>query len=75
VSAPAGGGHYVTVIGFTADASSWIVHDPYGELDLIRGTWVQQGGRSGQSQRYSFRNMNPRWLADGPASGWGWTFS
>ena len=72
-SSPTGGGHYVTAIGFTAD--SWIVHDPFGDLDLVNGTWDQQGGLSGQSQRYSFRNMNPRWLPDGPASGWGWSFS
>ena len=72
-SAPTGGGHYVTAIGFTTD--SWIVHDPFGELDLADGGWAQQGGRAGQSQRYSFRNMNPRWLPDGPASGWGWSFS
>lgn len=72
-SKPIGGGHYITAIGFTDDA--WIVHDPYGELNLVHGGWVQQGGRAGQSQRYSFRNMNPRWLPDGPASGWGWCFS
>jgi hypothetical protein len=73
VSAPTGGGHYITAIGTTADA--WIVHDPYGELNLVAGGWVQQGGRAGQSQRYSFRNMNPRWLVEGPGSGWGWCFS
>ena len=72
-SKPSGGGHYITAIGFTDDA--WIVHDPYGELDLVAGGWVQQGGRAGQSQRYSYRNMNPRWLVEGPASGWGWCFS
>ena len=74
VNAPTGGGHYVTVIGFTADTSSWVIHDPYGELDLVNGTWARQGGISGQSQCYSFRNMNPRWLPSGPASGWGWRF-
>jgi hypothetical protein len=67
------GGHYITAIGYEADA--WIVHDPYGELDLVSGTWVQQGGLSGQSQRYSFRNMNPRWMPEGSGSGWGWCFS
>ena len=74
VSAPSGGGHWITVIGFTPDGQ-WIVHDPYGEQDLVNGGWVKQGGGSGRSLRYSQRNLNPRWLPDGPASGWGWCFS
>jgi hypothetical protein len=73
VSAPSGGGHYIAVDGFTE--SDWIVNDPYGELDLVNGTWLKVGGTSGKDQRYSFRNLNPRWLADGVSSGWGWVFS
>ena len=72
VTAPAGGGHWIVVQGFTDD--HWICHDPYGELDLVNGGWAQQGP-GGRSVRYSFRNLNPRWLIEGPASGWGWTFS
>ena len=72
-TAPTGGGHYITAIGFTDD--SWIVNDPYGELDLVNGGWAKQGGDAGKGQRYSFRNLNPRWLPEGPASGWGWVFS
>jgi len=71
-SAPTGGGHYITAIGYTADA--WIVHDPYGELDLVNGGWAKQGGGSGKSLRYSFRNTNPRWMPGG-GDGWGWVFS
>lgn len=73
VSAPSGGGHYVAVYGFTDTA--WVVNDPYGELDLVNGSWANQAPGSGKAQRYSFRNLNPRWLADGPSSGWGWCFS
>jgi len=73
VSAPKGGGHYITVIGHTD--SQWIVHDPFGELDLVNGGWAKRGGTSGKALRYSFRNTNPRWLCDGPSSGWGWSFS
>ena len=72
VSAPSGGGHYVVVIGYTN--LSWIVHDPYGELDLVNGTWAQQG-LGGKSVLYSYRNFNPRWLPAGSHSGWGWVFS
>jgi len=73
VSAPSGGGHWIAVQGF--DAGNWIVNDPYGNLDLINGQWAQVGGAAGRGQRYSYRNLNPRWLADGPASGWAWLFS
>jgi len=73
VSAPSGGGHYIAVCGFTAD--SWIVNDPYGELDLVNGGWANQAPTAGKGQCYSFRNLNPRWLPEGAASGWGWVFS
>lgn len=72
-SAPKGGGHYITAIGYTDTA--WIVNDPYGELNLVAGGWAKQGGTAGKGQRYSFKNMNPRWLVEGPSTGWGWVFS
>ena len=73
VSAPTGGGHYIAIRGY--DASGWLVHDPYGELDLIRGGWARQGQGAGWNQHYSFANTNPRWLLEGPSSGWAWIFS
>lgn len=71
-SAPTGG-HYIAVYGF--DSSSWIVNDPYGELDLVNGGWVSQAPGAGKGQRYSFRNLAPRWQPEGNSSGWGWVFS
>ena len=73
VSAPSGGGHYIAIRGY--DASGWLVHDPYGELDLVRGGWARQGQGAGRNQHYSFANTNPRWLLEGPSSGWAWVFS
>jgi hypothetical protein len=73
VSAPSGGGHYIAIRGY--DATGWLVHDPYGELDLVRGGWARQGQGAGRSQHYSFANTNPRWLLEGPSSGWAWVFS
>ena len=73
VGAPSGGGHWIAAYGFTADG--WVVNDPYGELDLQRGGWAQQGGSSGRRQVYSYRGLNPRWLVEGPGSGWAWLFS
>jgi hypothetical protein len=71
VSAPSGGGHYILVIGFTG--THWICHDPFGELNLVAGGWTRQG-HGGKGVRYSFQNLNPRWLVEGPESGWGWVF-
>ncbi len=73
VSAPTGGGHYVAIRGY--DATGWLVHDPYGELNLVRGGWARQGQGAGRSPHYSFANTNPRWLLEGPSSGWVWIFS
>ena len=73
VSAPSGGGHYIAVRGY--DSNGWLVHDPYGDLDLIRGTWAKEGGGAGKGLHYSFKNTNPRWLPEGPSSGWAWLFS
>lgn len=72
-SAPTGGGHYIAVYGF--DSSSWIVNDPYGELDLVNGGWASQAPGAGRGQHYSFRNLGRRWQPEGNASGWGWVFS
>lgn len=73
VSAPSGGGHWIVCFGFTDTA--YVVHDPYGELDLVNGGWTAVGGLHGMGRSYSFKNTNPRWMVEGDASGWGWTFS
>lgn len=73
VAAPTGGGHWVTCYGF--DAHAWIINDPNGELDVVRGGYLRIGGNTGKAQRYSYRNLNPRWLVEGPSSGWAWLFS
>ena len=73
VSQPGGGGHWVVAYGF--DARNFVVNDPYGELDLVNGTWVRTGGNSGKGLRYSYKNLNPRWQAEGPGTGWAWLFS
>lgn len=72
VSRPSGGGHYIAVYGF--DSTHWIVNDPFGELDLVNGGWSSQVSTAGKGQRYSFRNLNPRFMPQG-GDGWGWVFS
>lgn len=64
-TAPSGNGHWLTVIGFTKKAV--IVNDPFGEMDVINGNYVSsKGGRLS----YSRTNWGPRWMAEGPGSGW-----
>lgn len=69
VSAPSGGGHWVCVIGYDDSAQQYIVHDPYGELDLVNGGYY--GSTNGASQRYSYTNFDKRWMVEGPGTGWG----
>ena len=69
VSAPRGGGHWVCIIGYDKANAQYIIHDPYGELDLVNGGYY--GSTNGASQRYSYANFNQRWMAEGMGSGWG----
>ena len=71
VPGPSGGGHYICIIG-TTDTHA-ICHDPYGELDLVSGTWAAQGQQDGKSVKYSWKNLLPRWdLNNGVKDGWWW---
>jgi GH24 family phage-related lysozyme (muramidase) len=65
VSAPAGGGHWLIVVGY--DRDHLIVHDPFGEADLINGTTL---GGVARFARYSRRNFGPRWMVEGANTGW-----
>jgi len=65
VSAPTGGGHWICAIGY--DADSIIVHDPFGELDLLNGGYVNNWGAR---LRYSRQNLAHRWMVEGPGTGW-----
>jgi hypothetical protein len=65
VTRPTGGGHWIIAIGY--DHFAITVHDPYGDLDLVRGGYISSNGRQ---LRYSRRNLGPRWMVDGPGTGW-----
>lgn len=69
VSAPRGGGHWVCIIGYDKVNAQYIIHDPYGELDLVNGGYY--GSTNGASQRYSYAKFNQRWMVEGMGSGWG----
>ena len=65
VSSPAGGGHWLIVVGITP--SHVIVHDPLGEADLVNGTTI---GGTARFCRYSRKNFGRRWMVEGEGSGW-----
>lgn len=67
VSAPRGSGHWILIIGRTADGARYYVHDPYGDLDLVNGRYLSSNGKALQ---YSRRNLGPRWRVSG-SPGWG----
>jgi len=65
VSSPAGGGHWLIVVGISP--THLIVHDPLGETDLVHGNTL--GGTS-RFCRYSRQNFARRWMVEGVGSGW-----
>lgn len=65
VTAPSGGGHWLIVVGFTP--THLIVHDPFGEADLVNGTTL---GGVARFARYSRKNFGPRWMVEGAGTGW-----
>jgi hypothetical protein len=65
VTNPIGGGHWLTAIGFNRNAL--IVNDPYGDLDLVKGTYLNSNG-AGLS--YSYKNFGPRWMPGRANTGW-----
>lgn len=67
VSNPTGGGHWLVVVGVTADKTKLWVHDPFGEMDLISGGYPSTDGKY---KLYSKKNLGPRWLVEGPKTGW-----
>jgi len=73
VTAPSGGGHYLTAIGHydDADGGGLIANDPYGECNLVYGGYGKTGGIYGKCIKYSWRNWAPRWSVSNDHDGWG----
>jgi len=67
VSNPTGGGHWICCVGVTADKTKLWVHDPFGEMNLISGGYVSTDGKY---RLYPKKNLGPRFLVEGPKSGW-----
>ena len=68
-----GGGHWVTLIGYTD--TDFIVHDPFGNLDLVAGFYKKTGPKDGCAVKYDRKNLMKRWLIASNCDGWYWDFS
>ena len=55
IKSPTGGGHWVTLIGY--DDDSFFVHDPFGELDVVNGDYIETHPVAGCFQKYSRDNL------------------
>lgn len=67
VTNPTGGGHWICVIGRSEDNKSYVVNDPFGDLDLVNGGYPNANGAK---KLYSKLNLKPRWMVEGEGSGW-----
>jgi hypothetical protein len=65
VSRPTAGGHWLAVVRVAPD--HLVVNDPYGEIDLVGGTYLN---RQGERLRYSRRNFEPRWSVKQQGDRW-----
>jgi len=68
VTNPQGGGHWICLIGY--DDTHFMVHDPFGELDLVNGGYPKAGPTDGKNQRYTKENLMRRWLIASDHDGW-----
>jgi len=64
-AAPSGGGHWLCIIGY--DATGYWVNDPWGSMNVTTGVY---GSTYGGKQHYPYATWEPRWMPDGPSSGW-----
>jgi GH24 family phage-related lysozyme (muramidase) len=77
INAPSGGGHWSLIVGATD--TSWILHDPFGEANMVTGGYVSTTATAGRFVRYTKENFNRRWMVEpyrgayrfAPGKGWG----
>lgn len=51
-----GGGHWSLVVGWDPNNQQFLMHDPYGEADLVGGGFTRTSIGSGNGVRYSLKN-------------------
>ncbi len=70
IKEPGGMAHNVVITGY--DKDNWLVQDPFGELDLIRGRWKDRGADAGRNIKYDAEKFNKRLSVGGGSDGWCW---
>ena len=65
---PEGGGHWITLIGHEDD--HFIVHDPFGRMDLVNGGYPHAGPTDGKERKYGKDLLMSRWLIANDHDGW-----
>ena len=68
--AASGGGHWLLLVGFDNASGDWICHDPFGEMDVVNGGYSSNSPTAGRYVRYSFGNLDRRWVVAGEGDGW-----
>lgn len=68
LSSPTGGGHYICLVGY--NETEFIVHDPYGRMDLDNGGYAAAGPTDGKFVRYDKKKLLKRWLIASDHDGW-----
>ena len=68
LSNPTGGGHYICLVGY--NETEFIVHDPYGRMDLDNGGYAAAGPTDGKFVRYDKEKLLKRWLIASDHDGW-----
>jgi len=66
-SAPSGGGHWICIIGYDDSRRTFIVNDPWGEIDHSSGSYISTDGNN---KEYSYNLIKSRWTVEGPGTGW-----
>lgn len=68
VSHPVGGGHWICLTGY--DETHFWCCDPFGEMDVVNGGYVDKGPQAGNQIRYSRKNLMKRFLINSDHDGW-----
>lgn len=64
------GGHWVLLVGFDDEHGQYIVHDPYGSMNILQGGFLSDLPTAGRFVRYDYAPFNARWMVAGSGDGW-----
>ena len=59
MASPTGGSHWSLVVGWDPNIQQFLMHDPYGEADLLAGGFTRTAIGSGKGVRYTLKTGEP----------------